>query len=59
MTFPVTQGARERSFFEAWMDLLVDPVTNMAFGIDGSGRGNDKYASIEVITTTSDGSPTG
>ena len=48
MTFPMGQGGNERSYFEYWMDQLVDPETNFAFSDGANGRKDDNYASIEV-----------
>lgn len=49
MTFPLSEGSRERSFFEAWMDSLVDSELNIANG-SNAGRGNIYNNNLTVFT---------
>tara|TARA_R110000824_G_scaffold168495_3_gene345495 strand:+ start:1824 stop:2375 length:552 start_codon:yes stop_codon:yes gene_type:complete len=49
LQFPVDDKQGERTFFEAWMDKIVHPTTQMATYLDGSGS----IAGSMVIKTLS------
>ena len=47
MTFPVSETWEERSFFEKWMDMIVDPGTGFS---QYPGPGNNGHAQMIIFT---------
>jgi len=50
MSFPVSESQRERSFFEAWMDSYVDPITGFADGRSNTMRGREESYQFVLYT---------